>query len=583
MSFMGDDIIIFRVWGKISSESMDRLNNQHQIIEESLLRIPFFSSLSPQTLSAIAAKLKKIHFEHGEIVFAENSLGDSMYLIESGQVKVSVNTGVGQQEKIINYLGPSNFFGEMALLLDRRRSATVTVTLDADLWVLRKVDLDELLIDHPEIALQITRELSRRLSDVVTQVRQRPGYSLMAVFGDQVWRLAESIYRLTGQRVVVFDITRRHLANQAGSNFQSEELVILEAMTNLSDETLAETLSILMDGYDWVLMALPYGYSEINAKALQLAKATVLLDTAKEDWMMASSSGPFFYCDLSEEEMSRVTRKITDRVVGLALSSGGARGIAHVGVLQVLQEANIPIDMIAGTSAGSLFGGLYVCGKSLDEIADFAKSLVNLIDFKSGLWDPKFSLPWNGLIKGNTTLKYLAKQFSDATFADTKIPFYVVAADVVSGEEVVFEAGYLAEAVRASISIIGIFSPYQHNGHFLIDGGAVNPVPANILAERGANIIIASSVIPPVEEGRIHKKDETQRLQNPNFLNVLSNMMAIMEREIVKTRMSPVDLLIQPRVEIYTSMDYDKSEAFIQLGREAAERELAQLQKLLNN
>jgi NTE family protein len=577
---MADDIMTLKFE---SVKNMDSLSDRHQVIEESLLRIPFFSSLPHQTLSAIAAKLKKIHFEHGEVVFAENSLGDTMYLIESGQVEVSVNTGAGQHEKVINYLGPGNFFGEMALLLDQRRSATVTVTLDADFWALRKADLDELLVDHPEIALQITQELSRRLSDVMADVKKRPGYSLVAVLGDGAWQLAESIYKLTRQRVVLLDVTGRNLVSQIDSNFQSEDLVILEAMTDLSSDTLAETLSILMDGYNWVLMALPLDQSEINAKALRLAKATVLLNTAEQDWMTAWSSGPVFACDLSEEEIGRLARRITDRMIGLALSSGGARGIAHVGVLQVLKEANIPLDIIAGTSAGSLFGGLYVSGRPLDEVADFAQNLVRLIDLKSGLWDPRVSLPWNGLIKGNATLRYLSRQFNNATFADTKIPFYVVAADVVSGEEVVFEQGYLAEAVRASIGIIGIFSPYHCNGHFLIDGGAVNPVPANILAEKGANIIIASSVIPPVEKGWLLGQAMTDRRGSLSFLNVLGNMMAIMEREIIKTRMNPVDILIQPRVETYTSMDYDKAEDFIQLGREAAERELPLLQKLLNN
>jgi NTE family protein len=561
---------------------MAESNVQHHLIEESLHRIPFFKSLPSTTLAAISAKLRRVHFEHGQVVFVENSLGDSMYLIESGQVKVSVSTEAGP-EKVINFLGPGNFFGEMALLLNQRRSATVTVSLDADLWMLRKTDMDELLADHPEIALQLSRELSRRLSDVVSEVKKRPGYPLVATFGDKAWRLAEHIHHLTRQRVVLFDATQRSLINQISPQAQSEDLVVLEAMDQLSNASLVETLSVLVDGYDWVLVALPPGYSEVNAKALQLAQATVLLDTPQEAWMADSTHGPIFYCDNSEAQLGRTARKLTQRVIGLALSSGGARGIAHIGVLKTLEEANIPVDMIAGTSAGSLFGGLYACGKTPDEIAYFAKNLIKLIDFKSGLWDPKFSLPWNGLIKGHATLKYLDKQFNQATFADTKIPFYVVAADVFSGEQVVFETGPLAEAVRASIGIIGIFSPYTLNGHYLIDGGAVNPLPASVLAEKGANIIIASSVIPSIEEERARGRKDTAKPAHPNFFGVLTSMMAIMEREIVKTRMSPVDVLIKPRVEIYTGMDYEKADDFIRLGREAALRELPELQKLLSN
>lgn len=562
---------------------MVEVNSQHQLIVDSLSRIPFFKSCSAETLAAISAKLRKVHFENGEVVFVENSLGDSMYLIESGQVKVSVNTGPGQQEKIVNYLGPGNFFGEMALLLNQRRSATVTVVIDADLWVLRKGDMDDLLAEHPEIALQLTRELSRRLSDAVMEVEKRPGYTLTAVFGPEAWRLAEHVHQLTGQRVVLFDATGTHLNGQINPNNQNENLVVLQAMDNLSSATLVETLSILVDGYEWVLIALPTEYNEVTAKALQLVRATILLKTPTAPWITELAKGPIFSCNNTEAELSRTARKITQRVIGLALSSGGARGIAHIGVLKALQEANIPVDMVAGTSAGSLFGGLYACGKSLDEIAHFAKNLIKLIDLKSGLWDPRFNLPWNGLIKGNSTLKYLDKQFKHATFADTRIPFYVVAADVMSGEEIVFEEGLLAEAVRASIGMIGIFSPYQLKGHYLIDGGAVNPVPASILAEKGANIIIASSVIPSIEEERARGRLKSRQPLNPNFLGVLTSMMAIMEREIVKTRMSPVDVLIRPRVELMTSMDYDKADEFIRLGREATEREMPLLQKLLSS
>lgn len=562
---------------------MNNATGHKKIVVENLRRIPFFRGLSPQTLAEISAKLQEVHLEHDEIVFTEGDLGNAMYLIESGQVKVSIHTGPPVQEKIINYLGPGNFFGEMALILDQRRTATITVSIDADLWVLHKSDLDDLLVDNPEIALEITKELSRRLSDAVTQASYRPGYRLSAVFGAEVGRLAESIYRQTGQRVVLFDATGQGLINQLPFSQQHENLVVLESMPDATSETFVETLGILADGFDWVLVALPTEYSELTAKAVQIAQAAVLCDEPRYDWIVKTCSGPVFSCDSSQVNIDRTARKITHRVVGLALSSGGARGIAHVGVLQTLENAGIPIDMIAGTSAGSLFGGLYVTGKSPAEIADFARRLIKQIDFKSGLWDPKFSLPWNGLIKGKATARFLDKQFNHATFADTRIPFFVVAADVLTGEEVVFDSGSLADAVRASIGMIGIFAPYKIGDHHLIDGGAVNPVPASVLAERGANIIIASSVIPSLEEERARGQVAAQRNQQPNFFGVLSNMMSIMEREIVKTRMAPVDVLIKPKVEIFTAMDYDNADDFLRLGQEAAEQNLPLLKKFFEN
>ncbi len=555
---------------------------QEQTIEDSLLGIPFFKGLPRHALKAIASKLRRVELEKGAVVFTENSLGDSMYLIESGQVKVSVTAEDSQKEKIINYLGPGNFFGEMALLLNQRRTATVTVTIDAELLVLHKKDFDELLAEYPEISLQITRELSRRLSDVVTEIKRRPGYALTAVIGDEAWRLAEEVHRLTRQRVVLYNITGKSLADRVKSAFQQDSLAILEDHPDLTSDDLVDMLSNLMEQYDWVLVGVPETYSEVNAKALRLARALAVFPGHTPEWVGEAFEGPVFPCDGSDEAVGRIARKITARVVGLALSSGGARGIAHVGVLQTLIEAGIPIDMVAGTSAGSLFGGLYVCGKTPAEIADFARNLPRLISLKSGLWDPKFKRPWDGLIKGDRTRRFLDRQFNHATFADTRIPFYVVAADVMAGEEVVFESGPLADAVRASIGIIGIFSPYRLNGRYLIDGGAVNPVPASVLAEKGANIIIASSVIPSLEEERLRGQTSIYRQMKPlNFLGVLSNMMSIMEREIVKTRMTDVDVLIKPQVGLFTAMDYERADAFIKLGQEAAAQQVEKIQALI--
>jgi len=123
-------------------------SDPNRVIVDNLNRIPFFKGLPADTLAAISARLHFVELEHGDVVFEEDGLGHSMYLIESGQVKVSVNVSKGQ-EKVISFLGPGNFFGEMALILDQRRTATVTVSIDADLWVLHKTDLDDILVEYP--------------------------------------------------------------------------------------------------------------------------------------------------------------------------------------------------------------------------------------------------------------------------------------------------------------------------------------------------------------------------------------------------------------------------------------------------
>ena len=140
---------------------MKSIFRQPEQIEDSLQRFPFFRGLPPDVVSAVAAKLHCVRYKHGEVVIVEGSVGNSLYVIESGQVKVS--NGSGPDEKIICYLGPGDIFGEMALLLNQRRAASVTVVSDADFWELRKADFFEVLKEYPSLVVHLSREFARRM------------------------------------------------------------------------------------------------------------------------------------------------------------------------------------------------------------------------------------------------------------------------------------------------------------------------------------------------------------------------------------------------------------------------------------
>ena len=177
--------------------------------------------------------------------------------------------------------------------------------------------------------------------------------------------------------------------------------------------------------------------------------------------------------------------------IGLALGSGSARGLAHVGVIMALEAYNIPIDIISGTSIGSVIGGLYASGatvKQLEEVALSIKKSKTLF-----MIDPV--VPRSGLISGDRIEKML-NQFAlkDKTFDDLKIPFAAVATDIESGAEVILNQGKVIDAVRASISIPGIFTPVKYQDYYLVDGGVVDPVPVDVVKMMGADIIIAVSL-----------------------------------------------------------------------------------------
>jgi NTE family protein len=346
-------------------------------------------------------------------------------------------------------------------------------------------------------------------------------------------------------------------------------------------EELPERLSNLVEQYYWVVLCIAPYETPLTLKALELAEITVQIGAEEQAWTRHIVAKRFWRGDSSETSVRRIARRIAQRLVGLALSSGNARGFAHIGVLKVLQEENIPIDMIAGTSAGAIFGSMYAAGRSIPELIEFAVNVQRQYNFFTGFryWDIRVP-PRSGLIKGNKVLSYFRKWLSDKTFDDLNVPLYIIATDLISGEEVVFDRGPVAEAVRASMSVIGILEPAFIAGRFLIDGGSVNPVPTQLLADKGNSIILASNVIPSLEE-RIHRRELRREGRLPHVVGILMGAMEIMESEIIRSRMGPVDILIQPDIARYGTLDYEKVQELIQRGEEAARAQIPAIKQLL--
>lgn len=173
--------------------------------------------------------------------------------------------------------------------------------------------------------------------------------------------------------------------------------------------------------------------------------------------------------------------------VGLALGSGAARGLAHIGVIKVLKENNIKIDYIAGTSAGAIVGAYYALYENVDELDKKMKSFT-----RKDLWKlADFTAPKKGIIKGEKAKAFFEGFYNKKCFNETKIHLRIIAADLYSGEECVISSGMIVDAVRASISVPGIFTPVELNGKTLVDGGIVNSTPIDTVKEMGAEIVIA--------------------------------------------------------------------------------------------
>lgn len=172
--------------------------------------------------------------------------------------------------------------------------------------------------------------------------------------------------------------------------------------------------------------------------------------------------------------------------VGLVLGGGGPRGLAHIGVIKVLEENNIPIDFIAGTSIGAMIGGFYAHTRDIKKVEEIALGVSKRKIFS--LLDPSFK---DGLLGGDKIKKFIENNIDKVDFDDLKIPLSIVATDFKSGEAVIIDNGDVASAIRASISLPLIFKPIKRGGKLLVDGGLSLPVPVEVVRDMGADLIIA--------------------------------------------------------------------------------------------
>ena len=277
-------------------------------------------------------------------------------------------------------------------------------------------------------------------------------------------------------------------------------------------------------------------------------------------------------------------RETGKKDVALALSSGGARGLAHIGAIEELEAQGYKITSIAGCSMGALVGGVYAAGK-LNEFREWMKT----IDRKKMLSLIDFSLSLNHIVKGTRIIEAIMEFVPDVNIEDLPIPYCAVATDLKAGKEVLFNKGSLFQAIRASISLPSFYEPVQRDDMILIDGGVINPLPLNRVKRQAGDILVGIDV-----SGHDYKAqwDEQQRLTaiqksdaslktkildmlipdniDFNYYTVLSRASSLMIRQnsILMAQLMNPDILIDIQMNRYGTFDFDKSEKLIAIGRQ---------------
>jgi NTE family protein len=282
--------------------------------------------------------------------------------------------------------------------------------------------------------------------------------------------------------------------------------------------------------------------------------------------------------------------------VALALSSGGARGLAHIGAIEELESNGYHITSIAGCSMGALIGGVYAAGK-LEEFREWMKT----IDRKKMLELTDFSFSINHLVKGNRIIEAIMDFVPDIAIEELPIPYCAVATDLKAGREVVIDKGSLFEAIRASISLPSFYEPVQRDDMILIDGGVINPIPLNRVKRNAGDILVGVDVSGHDYKSQwdeMHRLTEWQKNDKSlkakildklipdniefNYYTVLSRTSSLMIRQnsILMAKLMKPEMLIDIQMNRYGTFDFDKSEKLIAIGRQkTAQAILAMNQK----
>jgi len=298
-----------------------------------------------------------------------------------------------------------------------------------------------------------------------------------------------------------------------------------------------------------------------------------------------------------------VKNLIGDKKVGLVLGSGSAKGLTHIGVIKFLEEMDIKVDYIAGSSIGALIGGAYAAG-GIKEIENLALQT----DLTSTI---KYLLPTiskSGLVSGTKVKEFIQEIVGDCSIENLDIPFIATATNIITGQEVDFDKGNLVEAIRASISIPIIFQPVIHENQILVDGGLSNPLPINIVRKMGADFIIAVNVIPSFDNinSTILQENNKQPLSTemktimmkklewlnidhnwikkiftgknkynvPSLKKVFNQSVNISQRKLSQysIELYKPDVLIEPPVNSISLFDFYKAEEIINIGYETIKK-----------
>jgi NTE family protein len=566
----------------------------------------------------LAAGAKPISIRAGEWLFRQGDPGDSLYVVLTGRLEVVVEEG--SELKVIRVLGRGSSVGELALLTESPRSASIRARRDSELLLVTREHFTRLLEQRPEFAAGLTRVLGRQLRDVHhAGLEPDPVPSTVTVLGLgerlPVGDVGSYLALLLSQWQPVTGLDERRAAEAAAGAVEDDELDA--AYAHLLDRAERDNEQVVLmapvpDPRDrWSAFCVraadrlicvcrgreapPLGIAEIA----RLRGCDLLMtsdghegDARVDAWVDALAPRSVRLVPEAGGQgpgVEALARRLAGRSVGLVLSGGGARAFAHVGVLAALDEAGVQVDRVGGCSGGAWVGAQFALGRSPEQIRvqcqeEFVK--------RNPLSD--YTLPLVALTRSGKGNAMMERVFGDARFEELEREFFCVSCDMISSELVVHRRGPLWPAVAASMTLPGYLPPKSLDGRLLLDGGVLNNLPVDVMAASGEGPVIASDVSaryqPPAMRPQRGRRPRTARLAArlrrgvvgsdallPGFGETVVRSILLGSIDTAEAAQRYADVVIEPAVAGVGLLAWDRTDDMIEAGRAAA---LEALEKL---
>ncbi len=571
---------------------------------------PVFSDLKPDQLTYLAGLVRQERFPAGSVILCQGAKSDAVYFVRSGQLAVRIQRGgqSGGYRETVAYLNPPDLFGELSFLTGKACVADVEVVVDADIVILPREAVPQIPGERESLLRSLTRVIATRLQDTVTggaKVREAPVVLLINSRNWPAphsfsWEFGRSLAEQTGQKTLLVNLGADE---EKAIHDVSPLFAVVSVATQPTGEMLRTDLARLLtewkrnfqnvilnslgkDGAqavestsqfaNWIGFLLGPGDPVPN----DLGPHRFVVQTA-EGAQIATLSGNrqlILHAEQSESEhragravlpkflrtAESLARCVSGQQVGLALGGGAAWGWAHVGVLRVLRDAGLPIDVISGCSMGSVIGAFYGAGFDIDqltEIAEYWRTRTRRFINKR-IW--RLHLLNEGVLE-----KAFRQYFHDRELNQVEVPYWANAVDIRTGKEYTIQSGTLVACLRASIALPGLLPPSAREPHLLVDAGIMNPVPVELIRKMGCHFAIGVNAMAALESQPVGDKYPS------NALDVMHRCMFLMGHEIGQARAEKIaNVLFTPSLGNITMLQFSRSPEIIECGRRAAEAQL---------